>query len=154
MAEEFRQALPGDILAGSVVGDEPIHDKIKEARREEDETPQGDWARAGRLAEWPAVIRLASETTATKSKDLQVAAWLLEAELRQEGFSGLRSGLELIHGLLEKYWDTLYPPIEDGDAELRAAPLSWIGLKQDIPVKSALVVHASYDSFKYTEAQT
>jgi type VI secretion system protein ImpA len=151
--DELLQPIAGDNPSGADLRYEPIYDQIKEARREEDETPQGDWARERKLAEWPLVIKLASEAIAKKSKDLQVAAWLTEAELKREGVAGLRSGLELIHGLLAKFWDSLYPQIEDGDAELRAAPLSWIGLKLDVAVKNAPLVRAGHDFFKYNEAQ-
>src|SRR5690606_7222754 len=71
--------------------------------------------------------KLATEVLAKRSKDLQVAAWLTEALVRREGFSGLRQGLELLHGLMEKFWDHVYPEIDDGDLELRAAPLQWVG---------------------------
>ena len=27
--------------------------------------------------------------------------------------------------MLEKFWDQLYPELENGDAELRAGPLAW-----------------------------
>jgi type VI secretion system protein ImpA len=32
-----------------------------------------------------------------------------------------------MRALLENFWDTLYPEPEDGDLELRAAPLEWFG---------------------------
>ncbi len=72
-------------------------------------------------------LNLAQEGLATKTKDLQLAAWLTEALLHTEGFSGLRQGLLLCHDLIAQFWDGLYPPVEDGDAELRAAPLDWLG---------------------------
>src|SRR5919198_3115941 len=115
--------LRNDLLnpvAGSSAGGEnlrysPIYDKIKEARREDDDAPLGDWQYQRKLADWPLVIKLASETIATKSKDLQLAAWLTEALLRKEGVAGLKEGLDLIRGLIENFWDGLYPEIEDGD---------------------------------------
>lgn len=51
----------------------PVYDKIKEARREDDDAPQGEWQRARKVANWPLVIKLAGEAIATKSKDLQLA---------------------------------------------------------------------------------
>src|SRR5215472_18166006 len=75
---------------------DPIYDKIKEARREDDDTPQGEWATARKVAEWPLVIKLATEALTTKSKDLQIGAWLTEAMLRRDGFGGLRAGLDVL----------------------------------------------------------
>ncbi|HLH38679.1 MAG TPA: type VI secretion system protein TssA [Bryobacteraceae bacterium] len=151
--EELLAPIPGDNPSGADLRYEPIYDEIKEARRQEDEAPQGHWEHARKTADWPLVFRLCSNVVAKQSKDLQIAAWLLEAALKQEGYAGLRAGLDLICGLLEKFWDTLYPEIEDGDVELRAAPLSWIGLKLDIAVRSVPLVRAGYDFFKYNESQ-
>jgi len=60
------------------------------------------------------VTKLCGEAIAKKSKDLQVAAWLVEALVRRDGFAGLIEGLALIRGLIENFWDTLYPELEDG----------------------------------------
>jgi len=71
----------------------PVYDKIKEARRQDDDAPQGDWTYDRKVADWPLTIKLISETLATKSKDLQLVAWLAEAMLIREGVSGLREVL-------------------------------------------------------------
>ncbi|HYD51214.1 MAG TPA: type VI secretion system ImpA family N-terminal domain-containing protein, partial [Gemmatimonadaceae bacterium] len=102
---------------------DPLYDRIKEARREDDGLAQGDWQTERKTADWPAVVRLATDALATKSKDLQIAAWLTEAKLRREGLAGLHQGLILLRELVDRFWDHLYPEIDEGDAELRAAPL-------------------------------
>jgi type VI secretion system protein ImpA len=145
--------IPGDNPSGVDLRYDPIYDKIKEARREDDEAPQGDWQYTRKTADWPQVIKLAGEALAAKSKDLQLAAWLTEAMMKREGFSGLRGGLELLCGLLEKFWDTLYPEIEDGDLEIRAAPLSWIGLKLAVPCKLVPLNRAGHDYFEYEQSR-
>jgi type VI secretion system protein ImpA len=152
--DELLQPIPGENPSGQDLRYEPVYDEIKEARREDDEGPQGDWARERKIADWPTVIKLATDSIAKQSKDLQLAAWLTEALLKKEGFSGLRNGLELIEGLLEKFWDTLYPEIEDGDLELRSAPLSWLGMKLGMAVKSVPLVRGGYSILKYDEAQS
>jgi type VI secretion system protein ImpA len=151
--EELLQPIPGDNPSGADLRYDPVYEKIKEARRQEDDVPLGQWERDIKVADWPQVIKLGTDILTTKSKDLQIAAWLTEAAIRQEGFSGLRGGLQLMEGLLDKYWDTLWPPIEDGDAELRAAPLSWVGLKLEVPVKSVPLVRAGHNFFKHNESQ-
>jgi len=50
-----------------------------------------------------------------RSKDLRPAVYLSKALLHTQGFSGLRDGLQLIQGLLEKYWDTLHPQLDPDD---------------------------------------
>ena len=73
---------------------------------------------------WRKIISLAPDILTNQSKDLEVACWFTEALIRRNGFEGLREGFELIKGLVENFWDGLYPmPDEDG-LETRTAPLS------------------------------
>ena len=92
-----------------------VFDKIKEARRQDDELNQGAWQSERKTANWPLVLKLTQDTLATSSKDLQLAAYLTEALLQTERFAGLRQGLDLIYRLLTEIWDSIYPQIEDGD---------------------------------------
>ncbi len=137
LRDDLLNPIAGGSPAGADLRYDPVYDKIKEARREEDAIPQGGWDRPRKLADWPAVIKLTSEALATKSKDLQLAVWLTEALLRREGYAGLAGGLTLIRGLIEKFWDGLFPEIEDGDLELRATPLEWLGGRLDFAIKSS-----------------
>lgn len=73
---------------------------------------------------WRKVVELGPRILQSQSKDLEVASWYLEGLVRRYGYRGLRDGLKIIHGLLEKYWDGLYPlPDEDG-IETRVASLA------------------------------
>jgi len=145
--------IPGPNPAGIDLRYDPLYDKIKEARHEDDDAPQGDWQRARKTADYALVTKLASEALATRSKDLQLAAWLTEAQLRREGFAGLRSGLEFLRVLLVRYWEDLYPQLEDGDPELRAAPLSWVGLTLSPAIRSVPLNRSGHDFFKYKESR-
>jgi type VI secretion system protein ImpA len=130
-----------------------IYDKIREARRQDDGLAQGDWQSERKVANYALVRQLAQDTLATVSKDLQLAAWLTEALLATEQYAGLHQGLTLCHSLLTNFWDTVYPVIEDGDRELRAKPLSWIGSVLDLPLRSAPMVSAGYSWFAYKESR-
>jgi type VI secretion system protein ImpA len=128
LREDLLTPIPGDNPSGAYLYYAPIYDKIKEARRQDDDTgPSGVWARERKTADWNQVIKLAGEALATQSKDLQLAVWLAEAYFKKEGFALLRDSFVMLRQLLETFWDTLYPEIEDGDAEFRATPLSWLG---------------------------
>lgn len=129
LRDDLLNPIPGDNPSGVSLRYDPVYDKIRESRREDDDAPQGEWAHERKVADWKQVVKLASEALATKSKDLQIAAWLTEAILRTEGFPGLLAGLKLLQGLIENFWETLYPEIEEGDAEMRAGPLDWVGSK-------------------------
>ena len=146
--------IPGPNPAGIDLRYDPLYDKIKEARHEDDDAPQGDWQRARKTADFALVTKLAGEALATRSKDLQLAAWLTEAQLRRDGFAGLRTGLECMRAILVRYWDDLYPQLEDGDPELRAAPLSWVGLSLGPAVRLVALNRSGHDFFKYKESRT
>ena len=114
--EEFLQPIPGDNPSGADLRYDPVYDTIREARREDEELPQGTvWQIERKTADIPKVISLASDVLKKRSKDLQIAIWLMDAWLRKESFGGLAGGLQLAQGLLERFWDTLYPAVEEGD---------------------------------------
>lgn len=154
LRNDLLNPIPGENPAGENLRYAPVVDKIKEARREDDDLAQGDWARERKVADWPAVIKLSSETLATKSKDLQLAAWLAEAMLRKEGVAGLREVLNLLRGLIENFWDGLYPELEDGDAEFRATPLQWVGDRLEQPLKRVPLTKKGLDWYKYKESRS
>jgi type VI secretion system protein ImpA len=61
------------------------------------------------------VYDLATEAIATHSKDLWIAAWLIEALARKHGFAGLRDGFRITREMAERFWDGIHPrPDEDG----------------------------------------
>ncbi len=73
---------------------------------------------------WRDVARLATEILANQAKDLEIASWLTEALVRLEGLVGLRDCAILLRGMVENYWDLLYPmPDEDG-ISTRVAPIA------------------------------
>jgi type VI secretion system protein ImpA len=79
----------------------------------------GDEAEAQRVAapNWKQVREAATDAIAKHSKDLWIAAWLIEALTREHGFAGLRDGFRLTRELCEQFWDGVHPrPDEDGYA--------------------------------------
>ena len=122
LREDLLTPIAGENPAGENLYYDKVFDQIKEARKEdEDDIPEGDWGRSQKKkADHRAVIKLAGDALATRSKDLRLAGWLVEAELRVEGFQVLAPGIELFRSLQETFWPTLYPVIEEGeDLELR-----------------------------------
>jgi predicted component of type VI protein secretion system len=76
LREDILKPISEDSPSGANLYYHPSFEQIKEARREEDAGPQGEWEREIKTADYKAVVRLAEEAIATKSKDLQIAAWL------------------------------------------------------------------------------
>lgn len=155
LREDILDPIAGDNPSGIDLRRDAIYDKIKEARRRDDDLAQGAWVTERKVADFPTVLRLAQDSIATTSKDLQLAAWLTEALIYTERFAGLRQGLDLCRRLVAEFWDTLYPEVEDGDREMRAKPLIWIGYALDIPLRSVpLVEQGSFSWISYQESRT
>jgi len=154
LPDDLLQPIPGTNPAGANLRYDTVYAQIKEAGREEEDLDQGEWKRPRKVADWPLVAKLASGVLAKQSKDLWVAAWLTEALVRQEGLAGLRVGLVLLRELLERFWDGLYPPLDDGDAGQRAAPLAWVGGYVDVAVRMVPVAKGGHDIFRYKDACT
>lgn len=73
---------------------------------------------------WREVLNLAPKLLREEAKDLEVASWYTEALVRKQGFQGLRDAFALIRGLVEQYWEDLYPTPDEDGLETRVAPLS------------------------------
>jgi type VI secretion system protein ImpA len=127
--------IAGENPAGESVRYSGEYDAIQEERREDEFLPMGEWQREVKTADWRAVIKHGTEAVATKSKDLQIAAWMVEALVRRNGFAGLRDGLRLLRELQESFWQGLFPEVEDGDLEFRSGPLNWLNEKLPASVR-------------------
>lgn len=65
--------------------------------------------------EWGVVVDTSMEVLSGYAKDLEIAAWMVEALTRIEGFAGLRDGLKTITGIVTGFWDACFPELdEDG----------------------------------------
>lgn len=153
-----------DSLLAPIQGENPagqdirytLHDAIKEARRSDDGLEQGAWKTNQKSSDWNAVISLSTEALVAKSKDIQVGIWLMEALGKKHGWHGLRDGFRLIRELLQRFWPSLYPPIEEGDLEFRAAPFEALNQSLPFTIRSLPVTTGpdSYSWFSYDESRT
>jgi type VI secretion system protein ImpA len=74
-------------------------------------------------------IREKSSELLKRSKDLRLVTYLALSLLKMEGITGLRDGLVLMRGLLERYWDGLYPQLDPDDNN---DPLERINILQSL----------------------
>jgi type VI secretion system protein ImpA len=134
-----------------------LYDEITEARRADDVFDRGDWQRDIKSADWETVIALCSDALVNRTKDLQIAAWLTEALTITEGFEGLLTGLKVIRGFLENFWESVYPEIEDDDLDFRVGRLEflnnslWSRIKQ-IPLSDSNA-KAGYSWLQWEESR-
>lgn len=64
--------------------------------------------------DWREVRRMALDLCG-RTRDLRVLLQLTVAEMKMEGAAGLRCGLEVIRGALERYWDSVHPQLDPED---------------------------------------
>src|SRR4030095_13402926 len=114
--EALLTPIPGDNPAGENLQYAGLYDEVRNERRADENIAQGEWRRTDtKSANWNQVIKLTTEAISTTTKDLQAGAWLTEALVKLHGVTGLRTGLKIMRGLHERFWDNVYPEAdEDG----------------------------------------
>lgn len=136
--------------SGSYLLDSDTYRLIKKAREHDDQdAPRGVWEAELRHADWAKVAQLCVRALRDQSKDLQINAWLLEAQIQEHGFAAIGPYLCLIQELIERYWGSLYP-LEDQDFEHRANIIDWINRTLSITVKQLPITAAEMDSPQFS----
>src|SRR6185369_15575998 len=102
--EDLLQPIAGENPAGESLRYEGTYDRIAEARREDDpKLSQGIYKSAHKRADWVTVSGVCIEALTTRTKDSQIAGWLLEAWLQVDGFGGVAKGLRVVAGMCERF---------------------------------------------------
>jgi type VI secretion system protein ImpA len=87
------------------------------------EKQYGDTIVAAEGPDWNGVAQTASELL-RQSKDLRIATYLTKALIGTEGLDGMAKGFELLAGLIERFWESIHPGMdEEGDATERSSAL-------------------------------
>jgi len=116
-------------------------DEIARARLADDPSlEQGAWVTALKEADWKLVGKRCTNLLQTRSKDLQLAVWLAEANAKTGGMRGLADGLGLVAALCERYWDGLHPQADEDGFERRIGNLSWLASRIAPLVKAVPLV--------------
>ncbi len=89
---------------------DPVYVKIKDARREEDDGMRREsWEAELKHANWQEVERLCMDALQTKTKDLQLLVWLLEARLHLYGLNNFPQDTTIFLGFIRSFWQDLFP---------------------------------------------
>ena len=143
LRDDLLNPVPGENPSGVSLRYERIYDQIKEARTEEDESiPSGDWQRQSSVRTFALVIKLAGEALATKSKDLQLAAWLTEAHIKREGISASSSPASTHAGPAGAVLGYALSRNRGRRRRMRAVPIEWAAnrvaaMLREAPITSA-----------------
>ncbi|HUF05728.1 MAG TPA: type VI secretion system protein TssA [Aridibacter sp.] len=151
------QALLSPISAENPAGEylrySGIYDEINEARRADDNLAQGEWQHELKVADYRRVVELAVPALEKETKDLQMAALLSEALIREHGFAGLRDSLRLLAGLQTNFWDTLHPEIYEGDLEGRANAISLVDSEGAFAIQRAPITPDGYSFLDFLDSK-
>ena len=110
--------------------------------------------------DWLPLLEQCSSALKSESKDIEYLAWFIEALCRIHGFKGLAFGFKVSHYLLNNYFDSLYPSLDEDD-ELSDKVSAIAGLSGTagegtliIPIKSIYLTDSvSIDPFTFWEYQ-
>lgn len=100
--------------------------ELEEAARGKPEQSVGDTVKPGEDPSWPKVVDLARDLL-MRSKDVRLAVYLTRGLAHTDGLPGFAAGLGLVHGLLDRYWETVHPVLEadrDNDPTERMSALA------------------------------
>ncbi|HAA76388.1 TPA: type VI secretion system protein TssA [Candidatus Latescibacteria bacterium] len=148
--ERLLAPITAENPAGESLRYEGTYDQIQEARRQDDASlPQGVWETPLKQADWDLVAEICYGALETRSKDLQLAAWLLEAWIHQHGYRGVHQGIMLMVGLCEAFWDDLFPELDEEGMERRLGPVEWVNEKLSIALKMVTVTSGGGDRDAY-----
>ncbi len=112
-------------------------------------------------ASWKPLLELCNQALCTKTKDIEITAWLIESLVRVHGFSGLRDGFKLLRELITTYWPDIYPTEdEEGPASKLVSIVGLSGLSGPgtliTPIHSVPIIVAnngqSYAAWQYQQA--
>ncbi|MBO0662657.1 type VI secretion system protein TssA [Jiella sp. MQZ9-1] len=133
-----------------------LKDARNAARADERATLPGDQIRVS--ASWQEVNRLATTILTEHGQDIEVLAWLAEAQLRLGGFDGLRDVFDVMEVLFRERWDQLHS-IDDEELEDKVAPiagLNGVGVEGSLiqPIRLApLVPSGNFGQFSLWDYQ-
>ena len=170
--DELLAPLAGANPSGARARDLTEYDELARevrASRVAGVTLPGENSQDRRPANWGRVEEMSVELLRSKSKDLEVCAWMAEALTHNHGFAGARDGLKVMVGLHERLWETVHPEIDLGDAEREEGePLpadalvarinvleamdKWLAAAlRGVPLTRSVFGNYSYEKFEYSK---
>ena len=118
--------ISAELPCGDDLEYDPEFGELERAAQGKPEQQIGSTLIPAQEADWP-VVKSKAIALFDRTKDLRVALYLTRSLLHTEGLIGLRDGLTLIQGLLERYWEMVHPqldPADNNDPTLRINTLT------------------------------
>lgn len=112
--EVLLQAVSADSPCGEDLEYDTAFGELERSAQGKAEQQIGDSIKEAEEPDWREVKKLALDLF-TRTKDLRVVVFLLQANLRTHGFPGFRDVLVLLRSMLEQYWDCVFPELDVED---------------------------------------
>ncbi|HJV27442.1 MAG TPA: type VI secretion system protein TssA [Aromatoleum sp.] len=155
--DELLRPLDGETPCGSDMMFSAEFDQINEARRFDDPSlAQGEWVAEHKEADWTRVVQLCEDLLYSRTKDVRVAVWMVEALAKTRGLAGMGEGFRVLAGLCEAYWPHLHPQVEDDDMEPRIGNLEWLAHRASRLVREFLLTSSpkgNYSTIDFESAR-
>ena len=112
--EALLAPIPGDAPSGPDLEYDPAWQEVERLAQGKAEQQFGDKIVAAEEPPWRDIGQQSLPLFA-RSKDARNAVLLARAQTSLEHFAGLAQGLQLIHQLMERFWDTVHPQLDASD---------------------------------------
>ena len=112
--EKLLQPVSAEQVCGPDLSNDGQFDELETLLKGKPEVEIGSIQKPAEPPDWNELKDRSAEFLG-RSKHLRVATIFCCGLLRTGGLAGFRDGVQLIQGLLEKYWEPLYPLLDPED---------------------------------------
>ncbi|WP_230939872.1 type VI secretion system protein TssA, partial [Enterobacter asburiae] len=155
--EEFLAPISPEKPCGENLEYDADFQIMNQASQGKAEQQFGDTIIPAEPADWNTVEKYATSLL-TRTKDLRVLLALTHAWTRRRGLAGYADGLLLVQEAIARYWETLYPLLEEygeTDPFYRINALAGLSDKSDltVAVRNASLLRSNGDEISLRDAQ-
>ena len=155
--EEFLAPISPEKTCGENLEYDADFQIMNQASQGKAEQQFGDTIIPAEPADWNTVEKYATSLL-TRTKDLRVLLALTHAWTRRRGLAGYADGLLLVQEAIARYWETLYPLLEEygeTDPFYRINALAGLSDKSDltVAVRNASLLRSNGDEISLRDAQ-
>jgi type VI secretion system protein ImpA len=112
--EALLKEVSPELPCGEDLGYDAAYVELERMAQGTPEQQVGDTIVPAEEPDWRAVLNRCVELLG-RSKNLRLGIFLSLALVRLDGIGGLRDGLAVLRGMVERYWDTVYPHLDPED---------------------------------------
>ena len=112
------EPIAEDARAGKDARYDPLHEEVRAMIKLLDSP-------SGQPPEWKKLVSHSEVLLKQRGKDLLIASYAAYGLHQEQSLTGLADGLALVAGLLDEYWEDLFPDMKRSQ-KARAGALSWL----------------------------